>query len=388
MIQCLIANFALKQCQFMFELRGKLSNTQTLLLGIGGAIMLLLLWWLIAELFSRQIPVVEDYNRELPSTLTQDSLENQRLRDSILMADSIRMANATEFRKIYPVVPLPTEVVKSIPSLIKKDNLFTNALRSIWLNLQGYFWAVFWCLPIGFLIGLIPLMRGLFSKPVDALRYLPLTALIGVFIIWFGIYDEMKVAFLAFGIIVFLLPTVIQRIDEVEDLYLSTVFTLGASKWQTVKTVYFPAVMSKLIEDIRVLTAVSWTYIIVAEYINKDGGGLGALIYIKRRLQQVPDMFAIILVIILIGFLQDRIFVYLSKRLFPHRFYKSTLIGNLEVRYGIYLILGLFVTAVLQKIILPGFTSFGNIAFIGALAGLVFIAYGEFKVQSALKRQS
>lgn len=372
----------------MFELRGKLSNTQTLLLGIGGAIMLLLLWWLIAELFSRQIPVVEDYNRELPSTLTQDSLENQRLRDSILMADSIRMANATEFRKIYPVVPLPTEVVKSIPSLIKKDNLFTNALRSIWLNLQGYFWAVFWCLPIGFLIGLIPLMRGLFSKPVDALRYLPLTALIGVFIIWFGIYDEMKVAFLAFGIIVFLLPTVIQRIDEVEDLYLSTVFTLGASKWQTVKTVYFPAVMSKLIEDIRVLTAVSWTYIIVAEYINKDGGGLGALIYIKRRLQQVPDMFAIILVIILIGFLQDRIFVYLSKRLFPHRFYKSTLIGNLEVRYGIYLILGLFVTAVLQKIILPGFTSFGNIAFIGALAGLVFIAYGEFKVQSALKRQS
>lgn len=372
----------------MFELRGKLTNAQTIILGIAGALFLLVLWWILAELFSRNIPIVEGFNTELPSLLTKDSLENQHLRDSILHADSIKMANAKEFKKVYPVVPLPTEVLISYPSLVQKDNLFLNAFRSIWLNLQGYFWAIFWCLPLGFAIGLIPLLRGLFSKPVDALRYLPLTALIGVFIIWFGIYDEMKVAFLAFGIIVFLLPTVIQRIDEVEDLYLSTVFTLGASKWQTIRTVYFPAVMSKLIEDIRVLTAVSWTYIIVAEYINKDGGGLGALIYIKRRLQQVPDMFAIILVIILIGFLQDRIFVYLSKRLFPHRFYKSALYGNLEVRYGIYLILALFAMAVFQKILLPGFTNFGTLALIGALAGLLFISYGEIKVQAFLKKQS
>src|SRR5690606_38106053 len=103
------------------------------------------------------------------------------------------------------------------------------------------------------------------SKPIEAMRFVPITALIGVFIIWFGIYDEMKVAFLAFGIIVFLLPAVIQRIDEVEDVYLQTTFTLGATNWQTVKSVYLPYVMSKLIDDIRVLTAVSWTYIIITE---------------------------------------------------------------------------------------------------------------------------
>ncbi len=233
------------------------------------------------------------------------------------------------------------------------------------------------------MVGLFPLFRGLFSKPVDALRYLPLTALIGVFIIWFGIYDEMKVAFLAFGIIVFLLPTVIARIDEVEDVYLQTVFTLGASKWQTIKSVYFPAVMSRLLDDIRVLTAVSWTYIIVAEYINKDGGGLGALIYIKRRLQQVPDMFAIILVIVLIGFLQDQIFAYLNRRLFPYRYYKSSLAGGMEVRLGIYLLLGIFAFA----IFFSGIQAMSTIALIGALAGLVFIIFGEIKVQTALQKQ-
>jgi NitT/TauT family transport system permease protein len=368
----------------MFELRGKLTNTQSLVLGIAGVVIILALWWLLAEAFSRKVPVVEGFTTELPSTLTADSLNNEVLRDSILRVDSVKMANATAFKKVYPVVPLPTDVVRSYKNLIQKDNLLGNALRSVWLNLKGYFWAVLLCIPIGFLVGLFPLFRGLFSKPVDALRYLPLTALIGVFIIWFGIYDQMKVAFLAFGIIVFLLPTVIARIDEVEDVYLQTVFTLGASKWQIIKSVYFPAVMSRLLDDIRVLTAVSWTYIIVAEYINKDGGGLGALIYIKRRLQQVPDMFAIILVIILIGFLQDQIFVYLSRRLFPFRYYKSTLDGNREVKYGIFLLLLIFVVAVF----LSDVPAISTIALIGALAGLVFIAFGEIKVQTALRKQS
>jgi len=51
---------------------------------------------------------------------------------------------------------------------------------------------------IGFIIGLLPVFRGLFSKQVDALRYLPLTALTGMFIIWFGIEDQMKIAFFGF----------------------------------------------------------------------------------------------------------------------------------------------------------------------------------------------
>lgn len=353
-------------------------------MGLLGVVFILVGWWVLAEALSRKVPVVAGFNTELPSSLTADSLQNTVLRDSILRADSIKFANATEFKKIYPIVPLPTEVANSYRGLVKADNLFGNALRSIWLNLKGYFWAVLICIPIGFLVGLFPLFRGMFSKPVDALRYLPLTALIGVFIIWFGIYDEMKVAFLAFGIIVFLLPTVISRIDDVEEVYLSTVFTLGASNWQIIKTVYFPAVMSRLLDDIRVLTAVSWTYIIVAEYINKDGGGLGALIYIKRRLQQVPDMFAIILVIVLIGFLQDRIFVYIGKRLFPHRHYKTVLNGNNEVRYGIYLLLLIFTFSVF----FANLPIVGTIALIGALTAIVFIVFGEMKLQSALRSQS
>lgn len=184
---------------------------------------------------------------------------------------------------------------------------------------MGYIEAVLICIPVGFLIGLFPLFRGLFHRNIDALRYIPLTAVTGLFIAWFGIENNMKIQFLAFGIIVYLLPVVVQRIDEVQKVYIHTVYTLGASSWQTIRTVFLPSVLSKISDDIRVLVAISWTYIIVAELVNKSGG-IGAMAYTAARQSRIDKVFAILLVIIFIGFLQDRLFVFLDKRLFPYKY--------------------------------------------------------------------
>src|SRR5690606_19557799 len=147
----------------------------------------------------------------------------------------------------------------------------------------------------------IKYFRWGFQRQIDVLRYIPLTALTGLFILWFGIYTEMKVHFLAFGIILYLLPVMIQRIDEVDDVYLKTVHTLGASDWQILRTVYFPSVLSRLSDDIRVLTAISWTYIIVAESINSTEGGLGALIYNVGQIRvRMDKVFALLIIIMAI----------------------------------------------------------------------------------------
>jgi NitT/TauT family transport system permease protein len=364
----------------LFQLRGELTRQQSIILGVVGLILFLFIWWGLAEVFSDQKPVV-DINPVLPSQIVRDSSGVQVNVDSLIRADSIKLANATEFEKVYPLLPPPHRVVQSYPALLQEDALVKNTFRSIWLNLQGYFWAVIISLPIGFLIGLLPLFRGMFSKQVDALRYLPLTALTGLFIIWFGIEDQMKIAFLAFGIIVYLLPVVVQRIDEVQGVYLKTVFTLGANAWQTIRSVYIPSVMAKLMDDIRVLTAISWTYIIIAELLNRQGG-IGSLIYIKARQGQIEKVFAVLIVIILIGFLQDRIFVYIDRRVFPHKYYKTTLSGIKEVEYGIFAILGIVMLGIIVIALLPALAGIINqLMILIAIAGVLMIAYGEFKIQ-------
>ncbi|KXK39193.1 MAG: ABC transporter [Bacteroidetes bacterium OLB9] len=199
------------------------------------------------------------------------------------------------------IFPDPKRVFNAFGELFTKNELIKNVSRSLGLNLGGYIKAVAYAIPVGFAIGLVPALRGAFQKLVDAIRFLPLTALTGLFIIWFGIYSEQKINFLAFGIFIYLLPIVIQRIDEVDDVYLKTVHTLGASYWQTIFTVYLPSVLSRLSDDIRILTAISWTYIIVAE-TSADQGGIGSLIYrAGQRLGRVDITIACLIIIMLIG---------------------------------------------------------------------------------------
>jgi NitT/TauT family transport system permease protein len=216
------------------------------------------------------------------------------------------------------ILPSPLSVFLSLPKMFESDNLLQNIIYSLYLNFAGYGQAVGLALPLGFLLGLFPTVRKIFSKYIDAIRYIPLTATLGLFIAWFGIEDTMKIQFLSFGIFVYLLPTVVQRIDEVDKVHLDTTYTLGASRWQQVYTVYLPSVLSRVSDDIRVLVAISWTYLVVAEVINRTGG-LGALAYLSARQSKIDQVYGVLLVIMLIGLLQDKLLYFIDKLLFPYK---------------------------------------------------------------------
>jgi len=221
------------------------------------------------------------------------------------------------------LLPSPLSVVSGFGELWFKDFLFENMLYSLKLNFLGYIEAILFSIPVGLTLGLIPAVRGLFQKFFDAIRFVPIPAITGLIITLFGLGDNMKIQFLAIGIIVYLIPTTIQRVDEVSDVFLDTVRTLGATKWQMLRYVYIPSVLSQSIKDIQVLTAISWTYITVAEVINKTNG-LGALASSAARMSQNNKVIAIMVIITLIGVLQDRIFNKLSVALFPWKY------GNLH----------------------------------------------------------
>ena len=264
----------------LFALRGKLPPKKKALIEIIGAILFLLVWWSI-----------------------------------------------TQFTDIKPsILPSPIKVITCIPEMFTsvapdpEYHLIRNTGYSIWLNLLGYVEATIISLILGFLIGLIPLFRALSERILAALRFLPLTAFICVLIAWFGIGLNVKIQFLALGIVVYMLPVVVQRIDEVPKVLLNTAKTLGATKWQTVKTIYMPDVLSRFSDDIRVLTAISWTYIVIAEMVNSSDGGIGALVFVVQKQNRMDMVFAIVVIILLIGIIQDRLMLLLDKFLIKHKY--------------------------------------------------------------------
>lgn len=228
---------------------------------------------------------------------------------------------ATINGSISKLLPTPSEVVLTLPKLFGFNgiSIVPDIILSVSRNFYGYVKAVLYALPIGFLIGLNPLVKALFIKYVNAIRFLPLAATTGIFILWFGIGEEVKVNFLAFSIFVYLLPVVIQRIQEVDSVYQQMAKTMGATKWQMVRTIYIPAVFGKIFDDIRVLVAISWTYIVIAELLGATGG-LGHRIQLFARQSDTNSVFAILFIVITLGVIQDFVFKILDKLFFKYKY--------------------------------------------------------------------
>jgi len=217
------------------------------------------------------------------------------------------------------IIPGPIAIVSSLPGLYSQDLLLKNLAFSLRLNLLAYVEAIAVALPIGFILGLYTPIGAFLRGITDSIRYIPLTAVTGIFIAWFGIYFNMKLQFLSFGIFIYLLPIVIERVAEVEDVYVQTAETLGASMWQTIRHVFLPAVLSRISASIIIITAVSWTYIIVAEGVNNEGG-IGSMIYRAQRQSRLDKAFACLFVIIVVGMLQDKIFTFIDKKMWKYKY--------------------------------------------------------------------
>lgn len=349
----------------LFKFDSKLSTKTSTIIALGGFVFLLLVWYLITANIGKETldykvrqdfvtdslgmagkPIVDVSNdtmvcktsaskyqwyyngQEAEGVAGQTIWMNKEGKYYVTITDRNGKSFSsdtivTSFAKARVVdrgtLPSPRDVLFSYGELYRDDAVIGNTIYSVGLNLGGYIEAIFVSLLIGFIIGLIPFFRAMLSRYVDAIRYIPLTAVTGIFIAWFGIELNMKVQFLAFGIFVYLLPVVVQRIDEVEKVYLQTAFTLGANTWQTIRNVFWPSVSSRIFDDIRVLTAISWTYIIVAEMVNRDSG-VGAMIFMAQRQSRLDKVFAILLIIVLVGVLQDLIFKWLDKMFFPYKY--------------------------------------------------------------------
>jgi NitT/TauT family transport system permease protein len=115
--------------------------------------------------------------------------------------------------------------------------------------------------------------------------------------------------------VVYLLPLVVEAVEQVDEVYLQTATTLGASRSQLIRHVLIPGSLPAISEALRVMNGIGWTYVILAEVINAPYG-LGALITVAGKRSHVDQMFALVIVILVIGVLTDQIIRLVNKSLF------------------------------------------------------------------------
>jgi NitT/TauT family transport system permease protein len=225
---------------------------------------------------------------------------------------------AAEERVISPLIlPSPWEVVKAFPGLWFQAELSRSVMASAWRVVLGFAVALVLAFPLGILMGAFSRVRALFEPLAVFGSYLPIPTLVPLTMSLFGIDELQKVMFLSIAFFIYLLPAFYKAVDEVDNVYLQTAYTLGATQWQTVRHVLLSISLPRLVQAMRMGFGIGWTYIILAEMVAADRG-LGTIIIIAQRRGPREYIYLVLLVIVAIAFLVDRAWVWLSKKLFPY----------------------------------------------------------------------
>lgn len=170
--------------------------------------------------------------------------------------------------------------------------------------------------PLGILMGASPRVNAFLSPLVDPFRSAPVVAILPILVMWLGIGEEVKIAFLFCGAFVFLVPMVRDAMQAVSQQYWIAARDLGATPFEATWYAVLPLAKPRIADAIIVAVSIMWTYITVAEYVHAEEG-LGRLLSDAQRFSAMDQVFVGIGVIVALALVTFGLMTAIKKRLYP-----------------------------------------------------------------------
>jgi NitT/TauT family transport system permease protein len=225
---------------------------------------------------------------------------------------------------------LDGEVVIAMPPYRYRSGLISTVKRT----LIGFLIAAVLCIPLGVLAGAYPPIKRLVSPLEIAGGYTPPVALLPLAVALYGVAknsgmdsiasaEVSRISFLVVVIAFWLYPLVMGEVESVDEVYVNTAFTLGASRTQVIMKVLVPVTMANIWGHLRTTYAIGWASIILAEgyAVGRESGetGIGFFMVDMQRRNIMENYFAAVLAIVVTGIAIDYAFKIVGRWLFPYQ---------------------------------------------------------------------
>ncbi len=148
---------------------------------------------------------------------------------------------------------------------------------------------------------------------VEMLRATPAIALVPALIVILGVGDRMRIAVIAFGVV---FPVLVNSMDGVraaspELRETASLFRMGRA--DRILRVDLPAALPSIFAGLRVAVSIGLVMVVVSEFVG-GGDGLGHYILVEQSQFNVPEVYAGILFLGLLGFVLNGVFVLIERR--------------------------------------------------------------------------
>jgi NitT/TauT family transport system permease protein len=220
------------------------------------------------------------------------------------------------------LIPPPYDVWQELEDLavggINDDaysgTLLTHLLASISRVYGGFALALAVALPLGLLIGRVPLVRQLIDPTIQILRPVPVTAWLPLAMIIFGLGPRSAFFLVFLGAFYPILVNTIFGVRAVEPRLFEAASMLGCTGAAQFFRVVLPAALPSIFTGMRLGLGFAWVVIVVGEMTGVQTG-LGAIIMEARQLSRTEIVISGMIVIGVFGFLSDQLVMLIGRRL-------------------------------------------------------------------------
>ncbi len=227
--------------------------------------------------------------------------------------------------KVKPrwALPAPLDVWQAIVDQQHAGMLVPALWNSVHRGAFGFLASVAIGTPLGLLVAKVRPVRTAIGPILSGLQSLPSVAWVPAAIIWFGITDQTIYTVVLLGAVPSIANGLVAGVDQVPPLYVRAGKTMGATGLRGIWHVLLPAAMPGYLAGLKQGWAFSWRSLMAAELIAiapQLGPGLGQLLAMGRTNVDMAEVFAAVILILVIGIGIDLlVFAPLERRMLRSR---------------------------------------------------------------------
>ncbi|HHT9105192.1 MAG TPA: ABC transporter permease [Candidatus Wujingus californicus] len=160
---------------------------------------------------------------------------------------------------------------------------------------------------LGLLIGRVRIFEETLGSLISGLQTLPTICWLPLALLWFGLNDWSIMFLVIMGAVLSITIATDAGVKSVPLLYMRAAKTMGARGWKLYLEVIIPAALPYIITGMKQGWSFAWRSLMAGELLIVCVG-LGHLLMIGRELNDMSQVIAVMIVIIIIGILVDRLF--------------------------------------------------------------------------------
>ncbi|MDQ2801509.1 MAG: ABC transporter permease [Pseudomonadota bacterium] len=210
-------------------------------------------------------------------------------------------------------LPPLSAVLAAFWQLTLSGDLLRNGAGSLWRLVCGLGLAVVVGVSLGLLMAWYIPVRVVVGPLVRCLYPLPKSALIPVLLLWFGLGDMSKIMLIFIGCLLPVLVSTFNGVRGLDPMLFWSARSMGRRPAQVLLEVALPGALPDILAGLRTALALSFILLVSSEFLMASNG-LGYLISFLGDGGVYSGMFAAVLVVSLLGFAADRVFLVVMRR--------------------------------------------------------------------------